>query len=57
MLRTRLAKAAAVASLLVVTSLAAPALVSPSETDGPAVSASVLADAGWQVAPADAGWQ
>ncbi|WP_371667419.1 hypothetical protein OG985_07260 [Streptomyces sp. NBC_00289] len=56
MLRTRLAKAAAVASLLV-TSLAAPALVSPSETDGPAVSSSVLADAGWQVAPADAGWQ
>ncbi|MET7848014.1 hypothetical protein ABZT48_07155 [Streptomyces avermitilis] len=54
--RTRIAQAAAVASLVVVASLAAPAVAFPSETDTvPAFS--VLADAGWQAAPADAGRQ
>ncbi|MFJ4691549.1 hypothetical protein [Streptomyces sp. NPDC088766] len=54
MLRTRIAKAAAVASLVIAASVAAPAVASLSEAD---TSFSVVADAGWQVAPADAGWQ
>ncbi|MFF9058112.1 hypothetical protein ACF09K_05290 [Streptomyces sp. NPDC014882] len=54
MLRTRITKAAAVASLVVAASVAAPAVVFLSEAD---TSSSVVADAGWQVAPADAGWQ
>jgi len=64
MLRTHIAKAAAVASLVIAASLAAPAVAfqpeavseAVSEFDTPAAS-SVLADAGWQAAPADAGWQ
>ncbi|MFE9995938.1 hypothetical protein [Streptomyces avermitilis] len=54
--RTRIAQAAAVASLVVVASLAAPALAFPSEAAAVPAS-SVLADAGWQIAPADAGRQ
>ncbi|MEU1039887.1 hypothetical protein ACFYP4_22275 [Streptomyces sp. NPDC005551] len=55
MLRTRIAQATAVASLVAAV-LAAPAVAFPSGADaGPA--SSVLADAGWQTAPADAGWQ
>jgi hypothetical protein len=56
MLRTRIAEAAAVASLVIVASLAAPAVAFRSEA-AVAPSSSVLADAGWQVTPADAGWQ
>ncbi|MFF7948865.1 hypothetical protein [Streptomyces griseorubiginosus] len=56
MLRTRIAKAAAVASFVIVTALTGPAVAFPSEADAAATS-SVLADAGWQLAPADAGWQ
>ncbi|MFG2354905.1 hypothetical protein [Streptomyces sp. NPDC048521] len=56
MLRTRIAEAAAVASLVIVASLAAPAVAFRSEADA-APSSSVLADAGWQVTPADAGRQ
>lgn len=56
MLRTRIAKAAAVATLVIVASVAAPAVALRSGADA-AVASPVLADAGWQVAPADAGWQ
>ncbi|MFF7530468.1 hypothetical protein ACFZB2_15400 [Streptomyces bobili] len=54
MLRTRIAQAAAIAFLVAVASLAAPAIASLSEADPFPV---VVADAGWQIAPADAGWQ
>ncbi|CAM5275651.1 MULTISPECIES: hypothetical protein [Streptomyces] len=63
--RTRIARAAAVASLVFAAALAAPAVTSAHGTD--AESSTVLAgDAGWQVTPvdtgrqaaaADAGWQ
>lgn len=55
--RTRIAKVAAVAPLLVAAVLALPA-ATPSSGAPAAGTASLLADdAGWQVAPADAGWQ
>ena len=55
MLRTRIAKVAAVSSL-VVAALAAPVITLQS-TAGTVPASVVVADAGWQVAPTDAGWQ
>lgn len=63
--RTRIAKAAAVVSLVVAAALATPAVTSAHGTDA-AESSAVAGDAGWQVTPvdttrqaipADAGWQ
>ncbi|MFJ6723723.1 hypothetical protein ACIQPQ_02295 [Streptomyces sp. NPDC091281] len=56
MLRTRFAQAAAVASLAVVTALAAPALVAGSGTQQAPFSSVFAGDAGWQSAPADSDW-
>ncbi|CAM5365743.1 hypothetical protein ACFV83_13385 [Streptomyces pharetrae] len=59
MLRTRIAQAAAVATLALTALLAAPAVAAQlGDADQAAPSATyALHDAGWQVAPADAGWQ
>jgi hypothetical protein len=55
--RTRIARAAAVVSLVVVAALAAPAVTSAYGTDAAEPSSVLVADAGWQVTPLDAGWQ
>ncbi|WP_192582762.1 hypothetical protein [Streptomyces triticiradicis] len=57
MLRTRIAKVAAVSSLVVAAVLAAPVVTHRSTTDAVPASSVLAGDAGWQVAPADAGWQ
>ncbi|MEV7891014.1 hypothetical protein ACWD3I_47465 [Streptomyces sp. NPDC002817] len=55
--RTRIAKAVAVVSLVVTAALATPAVPSAYGTDAAELSSVVTADAGWQAAPTDAGWQ
>ncbi|MFD8740772.1 hypothetical protein ACFV06_38470 [Streptomyces sp. NPDC059618] len=57
MLRTRIAKAAAVTSLVIAAALAAPVALPRSTSDAVPSSSVLASDAGWQVAPADAGWQ
>ena len=56
MLRTRIAKVAAVSSLIVAAALAAP-VITVRSTAGTVPASVLVADAGWQVAPTDAGWQ
>ncbi|MFF3615589.1 hypothetical protein [Streptomyces sp. NPDC002580] len=57
MLRTRIAKVAAVSSLVVASALAAPVVTLWSAGDAAPASSVLRADAGWQTTPADAGWQ
>ena len=57
MLRSRIAKVAAVCSLVLAVALAAPVVTRPSTADAVPSSSVLVADAGWQVTPADAGWQ
>lgn len=57
MLRTRIAQAAAVSTLVVAAALAAPVAMPRSTADAVPASSVLASDAGWQVAPADAGWQ
>lgn len=57
MLRSRIAQAAAVASVVIAASLTAPAVAFMSEADAAATSSVLAGDAGWQVAPTDAGRQ
>ncbi|WP_406835672.1 hypothetical protein ACICHK_03835 [Streptomyces sp. AHU1] len=57
MLRSRIAQAAAVASVVIAASLTTPAVAFMSEADAAATSSVLASDAGWQVAPTDAGRQ
>ncbi|MGW3663131.1 hypothetical protein [Streptomyces sp. NPDC005141] len=57
MLRTRIAKVAAVSSLVLAAALAAPVVTLHTTADTVPTSSVLAVDAGWQVAPADAGWQ
>ncbi|MFE2546867.1 hypothetical protein [Actinacidiphila glaucinigra] len=57
MLRSRIAKVAAVSSLVLAVAFAAPVVTLRSMADAVPPSSVLVADAGWQVTPADAGWQ
>ena len=57
MLRSRIAKVAAVCSLVLAVALAAPVVTPRFMADAVPSSSVLVADAGWQVTPADAGWQ
>ncbi|WP_328553112.1 helix-turn-helix transcriptional regulator [Streptomyces sp. NBC_00358] len=55
MLRTRIAKVAAVSSLVVAAALASPVVTLRSAADAVPAYSVLAGDAGWQIAPADAG--